>query len=54
MKDEKRKDGYYWVSRLGLRKKEIALWTNGNWWLPMYRGAFNDSDFKHINENKII
>ena len=46
-----RQEGYYWVKYEGVF--EIAKWTTFGWLLTGGTPYFEDSDFEHINENRI-
>lgn len=51
-----RQEGYYWVNKQGYFY--IALYVinylKSTWWcLPGENNTYEDSDFDHINENRI-
>lgn len=54
-----RQEGYYWVKfkdddEIDQYKHQIAEWNYDNSWLVTgFNGSYQDSDFEHINENRI-
>lgn len=50
-----RQEGYYWVKIRGKLKHEIAFYNADicEWLLTGISALCKDSDFEHINENRI-
>lgn len=50
-----RQEGYYWIKHPNNDKHELAYWEYAIdvWFLICDKKAYQDSDFEHINENRI-
>jgi len=48
-----RQEGYCWVKELGYSKHEIGYWNGTYWSLMEESEIYQNSDFEHINENRI-
>jgi len=46
-----RQEGYYWIKYM--EELQIAFWGGNEWYLIESPYSYEDSDFEHINENRI-